>query len=72
MPIGATFSRGSVAMATRGRPHTRRLGHMQPAARRNPDAGDLVPAPQLVERDAEPVGDGDQGIAPAHRIHHAR
>ena len=51
--------------------HVRRLGHMQPAARRNLDAGEVVPAPQLAERDAEAVGDGDQRIAPARGVEHA-
>ena len=49
--------------------HRGGLGHMQAAARLDPDAGgDSVPAAQLAQRDAEAVGDGDQRIAPAHGV----
>ena len=42
---------------------------MQAAARVNFDAGrNLVPAPQLIERDPEAVGDGYQRIAPPRGI----
>ena len=42
---------------------------MQAAARLDPDAGgDAVPAAQLAQRDAEAVGDGDQGIAAADGV----
>ena len=68
MRLRPTRGRGSAAMTAAWRRARDGLGHMQAAARLNLDAGDPVPAPQLVQRDAETVGDGDQGIAPAHGI----
>ena len=41
---------------------------MQAAAGFDFDAGNLVPAAQLIERDAEAIRDGDQRIAPAHGV----
>ncbi len=52
-----------------------RLGHMQPASRLNSHAcaGEVVPAPQLRQRDSKAVGDGNQRIAaPGGVVHHAR
>ena len=47
----------------------RRLGYTEAAAGLDLDAGgDAVPAPQLAERDAEAVGDGDQRIAAADGV----
>ena len=44
------------------------FGYAKPAARFDLDAGQLVPAPQLSERNAEAICNGDQRIAAAHGV----
>ncbi len=51
--------------------HVGGLGYTQATSRRNLEAAEIVPAPQLAERDPKPVGDRYQRIPPARGVEHS-
>ena len=55
--------RCALTSARCGTRRTRRFGHVQATANLHLDAFDSVPAAQLIQRDAEPIRNGDQGAA---------
>jgi len=70
MRLCASPRNGHAAMRARRVRYVRRFGYMQPPAWLNLDARNVVPAPQLAERNAKAVGNGHQRIALARAVQH--